>query len=160
MQLLRKVGDGQDDTRARARKVISLTIGNGVLTGTSYCPFITGVLTAENAKIVLVQSILAAGAIVNIILILYNGRQLNYQASATEVSKLYSNTLMVTLNSRIHLSSGDSRGTQNVAMSTLKFETIPVESQDAEEEEEEVNVYNKTVSSNLGASIEDDSKVQ
>lgn len=40
IQLCRKFGDAMDDTRVRARRIISLTIGNGALTGASYFLFL------------------------------------------------------------------------------------------------------------------------
>ncbi|KAF9557091.1 hypothetical protein CPC08DRAFT_725298 [Agrocybe pediades] len=91
------LGEAMDDTRVRAKRFIKLTIETGTLT--------------------------AAVAVVNIVLILYNGRKLYYQTSVTEVSKLYSNTLLLSLNVRMKLDyEGGSEQDENRALTTLKFD--------------------------------------
>ncbi|KAF4613457.1 hypothetical protein D9613_008130 [Agrocybe pediades] len=114
------LGEAMDDTRVRAKRFIKLTIETGTLTGMTYLSWFTFQFIMGYPTL---MPLVAAVAVVNIVLILYNGQKLYYQTSVTEVSKLYSNTLLLSLNVRMKLDyEGGSEQDENRALTTLKFD--------------------------------------
>lgn len=57
---------------------------------------------------------------------MYKGRKLYYQSSTTAISKLYSNTLLVFLNSRMQLISEEDIKERDVQFSAIVFDTSSV----------------------------------
>lgn len=94
-----------DRTRAIVQKLMRLTIETGTCTGIQ--PFFA-ILCHKPLSPLRSRPTSAAFAIVNIILVNLPGEPPYYQANAALLSKMYANTMMVLINSRMQLSSGDS----------------------------------------------------
>ncbi|PPQ84155.1 hypothetical protein CVT25_002021 [Psilocybe cyanescens] len=100
-------------TLRHARKLIRLTIETGVVTGAVddfriFCVRVTNKVKSGNAHS-------------QPPFVMDNGRKLYYQTRSAAVSKLYSNTLLVPLNSRMYLASEETLAEEEKISRSLEF---------------------------------------
>lgn len=109
-KLLRSGSEGTRSTRRLTRKLIRLTIETGTVTGGLGSP--SYMISGSMFTITMT----AAMAMLTVVLVMFGGKKAYYQVTAGVVSKLYSNTLLASLNGRMDVTT-DQETHPNISLS-------------------------------------------